>query len=71
MSKIGNHRVGLQENPCYEDGWNGFLKGLPRDYADSDQPFYADDEAAWRLGWDDAQADRLAGMTPTTPTGES
>jgi hypothetical protein len=56
MSKIGNHRVGMQENPLYEEGWKAFCKGVERDYVEDGQPFYAEDNAAWQLGWDDAEA---------------
>ena len=55
MSKLGNHRVELQEHPCYEDGWNAYLKRLPRDYVEDDQPFYAEYNGAWQLGWDDSK----------------
>lgn len=53
MSKIGNYRVGLQENPLYEEGWKAAQKGVPRDYVEDGQPFYAEDNKAWQLGWDD------------------
>lgn len=56
MSKIGNHRVGLQEHPCYEDGYAAFDIGITRDYVEDGQPYYAEDNAAWQLGWDDAKA---------------
>lgn len=54
MSKIGNHRVGMQENPLYEEGWKAFCKGVERDYVEDGQPLYAEDNAAWQLGWEDA-----------------
>ena len=56
MSKIGNRRVGLQESPAYVDGWRAASLGVTRDYVESSQSFYAEDDKAWQLGWDDYHA---------------
>ncbi len=53
MSKMGNHRVSLQERPQYEDGWEAWLRAERRDF--HPWPVGSVESYAHVLGWDDAE----------------
>ncbi len=50
MSKIGNHRVGLQETDAYESGYQAAGLGVPRLWWEAVRP---DRQVEWLLGHDD------------------
>lgn len=48
---VPNASVNSEEQSCYQ--WKAAQKGVTRDYVEDEQPFYAEDNKAWQLGWDD------------------
>ena len=52
MSKIGNHRVEMQESEDYQFGWASAERGEPRPEWPEPKPSLQSQEAQ-RMGWDD------------------
>ena len=52
MSKMGNHRVDLQERPQYHDGVMAAQEGQRRD--SHPYPVNSVERSAFVLGWDDS-----------------
>lgn len=53
MSKVGQWRMRLQENPAYQEGWDAFEANIGKD-ANPFKLAWSDEHLAWDCGWDDA-----------------
>lgn len=58
MSKIGNHRIEIQETEDYQFGWRSAERGEPRPDWPAPMPSIASQNAQ-RLGWDDYHAKQV------------
>lgn len=53
---MGNYRIELQEHPEYGKGWEAFNRGQ----SNFDNPHEGGkDLEAWRLGWQDAEDEKI------------
>ena len=57
MSKIGNHRIGLQESEDYRFGWESAERGEPFPQWEEDLPAHTS-LTEQRIGWQDYHAEQ-------------